>query len=1168
MIRKQALNGLLGVNADDSYKAHQPSDAVSMVNTRIVDFVDGDTGDIQNVLGNVLVANSVLLSGQSTCIAAITNEKYSKIYFFIYNHDSATNHAIYEYDHFGGFNKLVSNGQFSTSNALGFQLARITASSLVNNFLVYSTGTGEVRAIDVDYWSANTPSNVDASRIRLNVLPPLYAPSATVVTTGSLNVIIARQFLRFYYRYIYTDGRVSALSPSSQLKNVHDFDDNNISKISVGIPTAQKIHAGVEVVQIIGYNDESNYYFIIKEIRGQGTFDAHNSAATPISVDYTATNTYQAVSDLETGYVHPTAPFDVKALAAAKSRLFFSNYKNWRADDSTLVDGAGQVPTISYQSALTPRPQCFMEGSVFDIGVVYRDEFGRTSGVKKLNISATIPYRDGSGTDVQNITVSVRRPYLPHENFATLSDAITFNLATAAANTIPTWAKTCEVVISDNKAFTDFIQFPLRSVYADSLNSDGTLNAYKYQFGLEFAVKLSDGTFAFANSQRFLSQTHKTEIGYFSLNLRDAITNGLGWDFVVGDYVRITFYRTSEVGSSAGSWHEELVTGEIIAQQDQRLIFRIHNLPQLGGLPDYLGYTEESSGLLYVDGSGVSNNNYYCDYGVATVFRRASVDTSTYRETGLVFDVTSLPTICKISGDSSLTKKIHKSVSAGFDPNPADKTILCTNTHGENLLGVRVYRSFFGRSITYIDFTEQLSSQQSDTAIVFSGVYTPGTKNNNLNFVDATEEVLLPSELVSVNKLQLASKVESIGTVMLAIGEINTASIYIGESQLVGSSSNADLVVDRNVIGTYNVLQGGYGTSHPETVVERNGSIYWYDSNKAEVLRYGRNGVTPVSQNKYKSVLNKITTGLSSQASLVGHYDPIQDEYMISVSDPLRTNTFSLTDYETTTLYSASISTIGGSVSIPLSGLSLDNVVEVRITTLTGTPMKNIRVSFGGNPVYTSTTATFSSTNVLYIRFVPTSASGSVLITGLPDPVVSPDTNIQIKKYGHDYAQAHHHMPLTHAFSEAANKWRGYDMYFSEASAIVNNTLYTFQNGLMYKHHQSSAATFYGITYPTAFSYYLDYQNVVSIPVSHSIESDVVPAKARLQSEVHATELVSADYVEQEEFFRASFKRDKVSGNILTGKRVRGSKLLSLLRMPSTFSVKRIYTEVKDSTGH
>jgi hypothetical protein len=159
-------------------------------------------------------------------------------------------------------------------------------------------------------------------------------------------------------------------------------------------------------------------------------------------------------------------------------------------------------------------------------------------------------------------------------------------------------------------------------------------------------------------------------------------------------------------------------------------------------------------------------------------------------------------------------------------------------------------------------------------------------------------------------------------------------------------------------------------------------------------------------------------------------------------------------------------------------------------------------------------------------------------------------------------------MPCTHAFNEPTNRWRGYDTYFAEASAIVDNELFVFYNANMYAGHAQDIPTFYGQTHPCAISHYLTYSNVVSIPVSHHLESSVAPAKSRLQSETHATEAVSADYVEQEEIFKLSFRRDKLSGSLLTGKRVRGSKLLSLLRMPSVFSLKRIYTEIKDSTGH
>lgn len=1181
MIRKQALNGLLGVNADDSYKAHQPSDAVSMVNSRIVDFVDGDTGDIQNVLGNALLTNPELLSGQSTCIAAIASEKDSKIYFFIYNHNSTASHGIYEYDHFGGFNKLVSNGQFSTSNALGFQLARITAVSIVNDFLVYSTGTGEVKSIDITYWSNNTPTGVSASFIDLNVTAPVYAPtwSGNAASGVNRNLPISIHKYRFFYRFEYEDGRLSPASPASKLKNVFDYDLFGIDKIYIDVPLAQKIPTGVIKVQFIAYQQDANAYVVTQIISDQVLFANHNAGTAFIRSTFDGKALLGNVPESDMVIGSFAVPNNVKCLTTTRSRLFFANYS-----DSLKNDASVSIENVSAPVTLVPKSNvsillgagdCFSENTQYSFGVRFLDEKGRTSPVYKLNSSFKTPNRHSNGSYVsptQNAAVI----HIPDTNYdvgvyTNFIEAVNVSLSNVTSNMIPSWAKTAEIMVSNNRNHGDFVQFYLTCKNVSDLADTPIV---KYQFGLRYAHKTEDGTYVFANSAKYIRETYMYDaesvsdpvpMKYYAVRLSDATDDALGWDYLAGDTIEVSFMKYQQLTSSTSRYQEYVVSGQIIDIVDGHLIF-----PKEGeDITEYLGYTTDSS-LLYSQGPLTPVKN--TDYGVCTIRRPAKIEENLFYETGVTFSTSTIPSSVTVYGDCSFFKSEYVvEYLYQFDPPNASvitKEVYLINSQANPNSLVRTYDEFFGRSLITYDLTALILGDQKKTGLMFSGVYTSGTKNNNLNFLELNDETILPSDLGEVNKLVMSSKAAEIGTVMLAIGKNNTASIYVGESQLVGSSADADLIVNRSVVGSVNILNGGYGTSHPETVVERNGSVYWYDSINAEVVRYGRNGIFPISQNKYKSVLNKITTGLSAQASLVSHFDPIQNEYLISVSDPLRANTFSLADYEATTLYSASVSTIGGSVSIPLSGLSLDNVVEVRITTLNGTPMKNIRVSFGGNPVYTSTTATFPATSVLYVRFVPTSATGSVLITGLPDPVVSPDTNIQIKKYGHDYAQTHHHMPLTHAFSEAANKWRGYDMYFSEASAIVNNTLYTFQNGLMYKHHQSTAATFYGITYPTAFSYYLDYQNVVSIPVSHSIESDVVPNKSRLQSEVHATELVAADYVEQEEFFRASFKRDKVSGNILTGKRVRGSKLLSLLRMPSTFSVKRIYTEVKDSTGH
>jgi len=1182
MIRKQVLNGLLGVNADDSYKAHQPTDAVSMVNTRIVDFVDGDTGDIQNVLGNALVTNSALLTGQSTCIGVISDENNSRIYFLIFNHDNAANHGIYEFNQSGGFTKLVSNGQFSGGgNTLGFGYSRVTAIAVVSDFLVYSTGTGEVKAIDTTYWRSNTPTGVTPSFIDLNVIAPVHAPTwtANVATGVNRNLPISIHKYRFFYRFEYADGRISPASPASKLRNVFDYDIFGMDKIYVDIPTVQKIPTGVVKIQFIAYQKDANAYILTQVISDQVLFANHNAGTAFIRSTFDGKALLGNVAEADMLITSFAVPNNVKAMASIKSRLFFSNYSDSLKNDASVsIENVTAAVTQLNKSDVTilfGSGECFAEGTQYNFGIRFLDEKGRTSPVYKLNSSFKTPSRHLNGSYVsptQNAAVI----HIPDTNydvgtFTNFIEGVSVSLSNVTSNMIPSWAKTAEIMVSNNRAHGDFVQFYL-TCKNNAEVSDSPI--VKYQFGLRYAYKLDDGTYVFANSAKYIRETYTYDadsvadpapMKYYAVRLSDATDDALGWDYLPGDTIEVSFLKYEQLSSTTSRYKEYVVSGQIIDVIDGHIIF-----PKVGeDITEYLGYTTDST-LLYSQGPLTPVKN--TDYGVCTIRRPAKIEESLFYETGVTFSTSSIPASVTVYGDCSFFKSEYVVEYLNqFNPtniSQITKEVYLINSQANPNSLVRTYDEYFGRDLITFDLTSLILGDQKKTGLMFSGIYTSGTKNNNLNFLEVNDETILPSELGEVNKLIAASKTSEIGTVMLSIGRNNTASIYIGEAQLVGSSSDADLIVNRSVVGSVNILNGGYGTLHASTVVERNGSIYWYDSISAEVVRYGRNGITPISQNKYKSTINKFTTGLSSKASLIGHYDPIQDEYMLSVSDPLRDTTFSLADYESLVLYSASVSTIGGSLSVPVSGLSLDNIVEVRIQTLTGNQMRNIRVSFAGNAVYSSGTTVFESTNTLYIRFVPTAASGNVLITGLPDPVVSPDTVVQIKKYGHDYSQVHHHMPITHAFSEPSNKWRGYDMYFSEASAIVDNTLYTFQNGLMYKHHQGTTASFYGITYPTAFSYYLDYQNVVSIPVSHSVESAAAPAKSRLQSETHATELVPSDYVEQEGFFRASFKRDKISGNILSGKRVRGSKLLSLLRMPSAFSVKRIYTELKDSTGH
>jgi hypothetical protein len=140
-------------------------------------------------------------------------------------------------------------------------------------------------------------------------------------------------------------------------------------------------------------------------------------------------------------------------------------------------------------------------------------------------------------------------------------------------------------------------------------------------------------------------------------------------------------------------------------------------------------------------------------------------------------------------------------------------------------------------------------------------VFAAGTQSNGLSTFEALNFKTVPLGTGSIQKLQLASKTTEQGVVMLSIGSFQTASCYLGEVQLVGSSSNSSLVQDTAVIGTVNVLKGMFGTTAPETVVEYLGVIFWYDLNNGTIVQYSSNGLFPISSYKQEKLFKNYAKG-------------------------------------------------------------------------------------------------------------------------------------------------------------------------------------------------------------------------------------------------------------------------------------------------------------------
>jgi len=180
------------------------------------------------------------------------------------------------------------------------------------------------------------------------------------------------------------------------------------------------------------------------------------------------------------------------------------------------------------------------------------------------------------------------------------------------------------------------------------------------------------------------------------------------------------------------------------------------------------------------------------------------------------------------------------------------------------------------------------------TAVRYSNVIIQGSQTNGLSTFDALDEKILPLALGTLQKLQQTSKTQEQGNVMLAIGEDDTASLYLGEVQLVGAAQNAFIASAPNVIGTVNVLKGNFGTINPESVTEYRGNVYWLDTNNGRVIQYSANGLFPISNYKmtrfWKNWCTQFLSMTTAQIEALGGrpfvfsiVDPSHDELLFSI---------------------------------------------------------------------------------------------------------------------------------------------------------------------------------------------------------------------------------------------------------------------------------------------
>ncbi len=552
------------------------------------------------------------------------------------------------------------------------------------------------------------------------------------------------------------------------------------------------------------------------------------------------------------------------------------------------VPPANQYATITGGSPANVNGRLELKSnSGYQVGIVFYDQYLRTPGVftqAALQIN-TPALTFGSSSFMQYISWALSN--------------------TSALSEIPIWGVYYSIVRTPNLSYNSFAQGVAVSVQYTSKNQDGTYQLYQTLYQTAYSlytvavvnvtIPPADGNTYSTNGSTFevlgVALTFDPTTSKWSGNLYLYLTVGTNAPLVSGG----TLTRTSGSGDSSivfsGSAGPGLISG-VAVDISSINAFGMGYVFQAGDVlnlmrSDGQNFTMAVQGqlgsfvLLALANVGNLTVGSVLNYTFELQTPMLKSINQLYYEVGNMYPV-SLP------GTAARTYSVLNGLLRG-DITLRNRTASYTggilNYVTENMSPVDLYWQYWNTDIGRIQAVVPQPGQIIDpVGIRYGNLLLQGTSINGSCTFDVLNQVDVPVEVGDIQKLQVASQVQEEGTLMLAIGLRNVVAIYIGVILAYQPAGEATQSTTNNVIGQMNILLGGWGTAHPESVIEERGRIWWYCIYKGVYCRYGQDGVVAVSDEGLKTFFaqrSRMLLALMAQGQTVrvfSFYDRFNDE--------------------------------------------------------------------------------------------------------------------------------------------------------------------------------------------------------------------------------------------------------------------------------------------------
>jgi len=626
--------------------------------------------------------------------------------------------------------------------------------------------------------------------------PPVFPPKTSfqsIVPNRFFNTIKLRLF-QFRYRYIFDDGERSVLSPISKLPRSTGSDQfftpaqNVYIEVNYGdlrVRQAAEL-ATIEYVEL--YVREGN----LGDWKHVTTLDRPTMVQYDFKYQFTNEAEYPVAANVDSDKPFDTIPLLSNALAIMNNRLFLdAKLEGYDPiiPNAELIIGVGPdyltIPGLPFVEGGYKRSGSYKKG------LVYFDRANRSNSVctnseMELIIPGYADYLDGW----PNVY-----PFYPGGPNILRHGRVTVEWK--IHHVPPLWATHYQWVMTRDSVHNDYIQATVLS--RTDIKGDGTPGTPAIFWDLNFSHWASNN---------------------------GAIFNH-GWLVEPGDKIR--YLQTSSGGGTPTPiTAQPPLEGNVVSQDGDNI--RVEAFAS----PPYSNFGVGGTLVeIYRPGKGTEVPIYY---EIGECYEVLNPGTSNRLHQGQFTDQTinSPATGEFLLGDTY--RRIRPMLIAGNlfshlveSPMPLDIRHANFSTSSYD----------FGRANVVSYETGQAKRGHT---VRISNPRFEGTSINGFSTFDSLDAKDLETNYGDVMKL---ARVDNI---LLSIHTREAVSLYIEENIYTDVNGQATVTISDRIIGTDRVLRGGFGTENPESFTIQDSRAYWFSTNKGQMIRYGGDGLTPISE--------------------------------------------------------------------------------------------------------------------------------------------------------------------------------------------------------------------------------------------------------------------------------------------------------------------------------